>query len=258
MASITSRIRTRRGRAVSKVPIRIVGAAVVAAVAAGDACVAVAQPVAEHRAREARDTAGDNSRATREYLGIVRATLVAMEANRGHVESAVEALVARAHDRCGGIAAAAPTGAATWRVEAEITEDVAATVARANAEMANEFRWRADGLRWRNDTITEQVDATARAVDEQAYLASPPLCSGIREWVLSRFARVPRQLAAFARRFETVSDRGTLVPVSVAECVDAGDLGSLRAVRHLEQAFASYVRADILESRAEIVRALGL
>jgi hypothetical protein len=170
----------------------------------------------------------------------------------------VVAKAASAAERCRGIALSGAARTSRGPFEAAVTDVLAAAAAHANAAIVKKYRRRTDTLRWRDRVTTERVDSSALAIDEQASLTSPQLCVVAHEWAAARFRGVPRQLQAFASRFEAVSKRGMLAPSIVEAYVDAGDSRTLIEIRNLEEAAGSKIGPMLLDARARLVHALGL
>jgi hypothetical protein len=225
--------------------------------AAGVARVAAARFPPKKRTATYAVAAGDGQ-ATRAYVAIVRGMLANVAGNRRGIEMASAEEMVNARDGCRAIAAAAPANSTRWRVAAGISAEVVATAAHADAAIVTEYRGRVDKIHWSEHGITALVERSALAVEQQAYLPHPPLCALVRQWVNTRFKRIPSRLSMLTRQLSVLSERGVLVPHPLEAYIDAGDLATLRDVQRLERVIAGYLRPDLLKARADILRIVGL
>lgn len=193
---------------------------------------------------------------TLRYLEIVRATLVAEQNNTRAVDSAIDKVVTNVRRRCPVVAVHAPVNLTRWRVEAIISEELAIAGIHADATATSKFLKRVMGLHWHDQQVTNRIQEAARAVSTQSRLDNPELCASLRRWSSSGFYGVPRDLAAFSRRVESLSEMSNLLPNILVK--HEFGAGGLRELRQLERVVGTGLRTYILHARAQILSSVGM
>jgi hypothetical protein len=214
--------------------------------------------VTGHGVADHRDKGRVDAVAVRGYLAVTRGTLLATERRMGTVENAMAEVAARVRRTCPAGTAGAPVRRATWRVDAEVGEELGVVAAHVEVGLAERFTNGVKRLRWNDRQIAAPVERTARAITLESRLPRPPVCTVLGEWARDGFHRLPGTLEKFTKAVESLSEASELMPGPFTRYASQLDLAGVRDVQKLEGVVSKELRRAIRSEEDNIVDAVGL
>jgi hypothetical protein len=200
----------------------------------------------------------ENATATRAYVQADYALVRAARANLTAGNAGLKGLVLQITGQCPLAAAGSPQDHDSEQLSNELVGALTVVAYRPDAAAMGAFARAVGDLRWSNRALTHIVRTYATKVKGLAALATPDVCSDVKEWAAGGFQTLPTSTAQFDQRYETVDIEAEEVPLRLlAPYETASEASLLRRAKRLEAPLAE-AEANAVADYTKIMDSLEL
>jgi hypothetical protein len=176
---------------VSKLPIPILAAVLIAAVAPG---AALARKGSHAKARDIATT--------KTYIQADYTLAHTARINMQTGEAALESLRQTLSAECPAAAAASPENEAAAALSNEVIGAMSVVFIRSDVQVVDGFAETVAHLHWSNRKLTRKVKAYAAKFKVLAALEMPDVCGDVRAWAASGYRTLPASTTAFDQHYK--------------------------------------------------------